>query len=109
VVIRGGVREPCAGALADVYEQLGGRVCWYGKPHPAIYHHALHLAGDPEKTAVLAVGDSLQTDILGAARMGIDAVFVRNGISAGATFPTNFGAENGLGDWQPVAVVDGLA
>ncbi len=53
---------------------------WYGKPHPAIYEHALHRAGDPPSDEVLAVGDGLQTDILGAARMGFDAVFVSGGI-----------------------------
>ncbi|HEX6464919.1 MAG TPA: TIGR01459 family HAD-type hydrolase, partial [Vicinamibacterales bacterium] len=40
VVIRGGVPEACAGAIADLYEELGGRVTWYGKPFPAIYAHA---------------------------------------------------------------------
>jgi ribonucleotide monophosphatase NagD (HAD superfamily) len=57
----------------------------------------------------LAVGDALQTDILGAARMGFDAVFVTGGIHAGATFPPDFGRKNGLGDWQPVAIADSLA
>ena len=109
LVIRGGVPEPCAGAIADVYEALGGRVIWYGKPYPAIYRHALHLAGDPAPEAVLAVGDGLQTDILGAARMGLDAVFVTGGISAGEPFPADFAAKYGVGDWQPVAVVDSLA
>jgi HAD superfamily hydrolase (TIGR01459 family) len=109
LVIRGGVPEPCAGAIADVYEQLGGRVCWYGKPHPAIYDHALRLAGNPPKSEVLAVGDGLQTDILGAARMGFDTVFVSGGISRGEPFPQDFAASHGLGDWRPVAVVDGLA
>jgi ribonucleotide monophosphatase NagD (HAD superfamily) len=109
LVVRGGVPEPCAGALAEVYEGLGGRVTWYGKPHPAIYAHALHLAGDPPGSEVLAVGDALLTDILGAARMGFDAVFVQGGIHAGESFPGSFAAEYGLGDWQPVAVVDGLA
>jgi len=109
VVVRGGVPEPCAGALADVYENLGGEVCWYGKPHPRIYRHALHLAGDPPSDEVLAIGDSLQTDILGAAQMGLGAVFVSNGISAGMTFPRDFAARNGLDHWHPVAVVDGLA
>ena len=52
---------------------------------------------------------ALQTDILGAARMGFDAVFVTGGIHAGEPFPEDFAAQNGLGDWQPVAVVDGLA
>ena len=108
LVIRGGVPEACAGALADVYEALGGRVEWYGKPHKAIYEHALHLAGDPEPHEVLAIGDGLHTDMLGAARMGFDCVFVTGGIHAGEPFPPDFGRQNGLGDWQPVAVVDSL-
>ena len=109
LVIRGGVPEACAGAIADVYEALGGQVIWYGKPHKAIYEHALGLAGDPPPEAVLAVGDGLQTDILGAARMGFDAVFVTGGINEGAPFPADFAAKYGLGDWQPVAVADSLA
>jgi HAD superfamily hydrolase (TIGR01459 family) len=109
LVIRGSVPEPCAGAIADVYEALGGQVIWYGKPYPAIYQHALHLAGDPPREAVLAVGDGLQTDILGAARMGFDAVFVTGGINEGEPFPADFAAKYGFGDWQPVAVVDSLA
>ena len=108
VVIRGGVPEPCAGALADAYQALGGRVAWYGKPHETIYRHALHLAGDPPPSEVLAIGDGLQTDILGAARMGFDCIFVTGGIHAGEPFPPDFGPENGLGPWQPVAVVDSL-
>lgn len=108
VVIRGGVPEPCAGALADVYLGLGGRVEWYGKPFPAIYRHALKLAGNPPADEVLAIGDALQTDVLGAAKMGFDAVFVAGGIHAGEPFPPAFGPENGLGDWEPVAVVDSL-
>jgi HAD superfamily hydrolase (TIGR01459 family) len=108
LVIRGGVPEACAGAIADVYQGLGGRVTWYGKPHEAIYRHALHLAGNPPADEVLAIGDGLQTDILGAARMGFDTVFVTGGIHAGEPFPEDFVAKHGLGDWQPVAVVDGL-
>lgn len=109
LVVRGGVPEPCAGAIADEYEALGGDVVWYGKPHPAIYDHSLHLAGDPPRCAVLAIGDALRTDILGAARMGFDCVYVAGGIHAGEPFPQDFAAANGLGDWRPVAVVDGLA
>jgi HAD superfamily hydrolase (TIGR01459 family) len=109
VVIRGGISEACAGAIADIYQMLGGRVTWYGKPHEAIYRHALHLAGDPPRDEVLAVGDGLQTDILGAAKMGFDAVFVSGGIHAGEPFPEDFAAQYGLGEWQPVAVVDSLA
>ena len=108
VVIRGGVPEACAGALADLYIGMGGEVEWYGKPFPAIYRHALALAGDPDAAAVLAVGDGLPTDILGAARMGFDAIFVSGGIHRSEPFPADFAAQNGLGAWAPVAVVDGL-
>jgi ribonucleotide monophosphatase NagD (HAD superfamily) len=107
-VIRGGVAEPCAGALADIYEALGGEVAWYGKPHETIYVHAMALAGNPERDAVLAIGDSLQTDVLGAARMGFDCLFVAGGIHSGEPFPADFASRNGLGDWSPVAVVERL-
>lgn len=109
VVVRGGVPEACAGAIADLYAMMGGRVTWYGKPHESIYRHAVHLAGDPPSDEVLAVGDGLQTDILGAARMGFDTVFVTGGIHAGEPFPEDFAERNGLPGWEPVAVVEGLA
>lgn len=108
VVVRGGVPEPCAGALADIYEGLGGRVEWYGKPHHAIYDYALSLAGNPPKEAVLVVGDALVTDMLGAARQGFDAIFIQGGIHAGEPFPTRFAEHYGLGDWAPVAIVESL-
>jgi len=109
VVIRGGVPEACAVAIADVYQGLGGRVTWYGKPYEAIYRHALDRAGNPPKGEVLAVGDGLQTDVLGGAKMGFDTVFVTGGINEGRAFPDDFASQNGLGDWQPVAVVASLA
>ena len=108
VVMHGGVAEACAGALADIYEELGGAVVWYGKPHAAIYQHALHLAGDPPLDQVLAVGDGLQTDMLGAVRLGVDAVFISGGIHAGEPFPAGFGAAHGLVAWKPIGVAEGL-
>lgn len=109
IVVRGGALEACAGAIADIYQMLGGGVTWYGKPNRAIYHHALHRAGDPPSRQVLAVGDGLQTDMVGAARMGFDAVFVSGGIHAGEPFPDDFATSNELGEWRPLAVVGGLA
>lgn len=109
MVVRGGVPEACAGAIADLFIALGGRVTWYGKPYPAIYSHALQLGGDPPPDRVLAVGDGLKTDILGAARMGFDTVFVTGGINGGEPFPGDFAAENELGAWHPIAVVAGLS
>lgn len=108
VVIRGGVPEPCAGALADLYVELGGQVEYYGKPYPAVYRHAMMLAGDHQAADVLAIGDGLATDVLGAARMGFDCVYVTGGISQGEAIPSDFAVTNGLGEWQPVAVVSGL-
>ncbi|MFL6829078.1 MAG: TIGR01459 family HAD-type hydrolase [Sphingomicrobium sp.] len=108
VVVYGNRQVPCAGAIADVYEALGGEVIWYGKPYEPIYRHALDVAGNPPAEAVLAVGDGLQTDILGAARMGFDAVFVTGGIHAGEAFPEDFAERHGLGGWRPVAIVDSL-
>ncbi len=109
MVIFGGVSEPCAGALADVYQALGGRVAWYGKPHPAIYEHAFKLGGNPPQGQVLAIGDGLLTDVLGAARQGIDCIFVSGGIHRGQAFPDEFAAANDLGDWAPLATVESLA
>jgi len=108
IVLYGSRQIPCAGAIADVYEAIGGKGSWYGKPYPAIYEHALRRAGDPAREQVLAVGDGLQTDMLGAARMGFDAVFVSGGIHAGEPFPQDFADRHGLGDWRPVAVVESL-
>jgi HAD superfamily hydrolase (TIGR01459 family) len=109
VVMRGNVREACAGAIADLYVGLGGKVIWYGKPHKSIYRHALHRAGDPPASAVLAIGDGLQTDMLGAAQRGFDGVFVSGGIHAGEPFPADFARTYGLGDWAPIGVVESLA
>jgi HAD superfamily hydrolase (TIGR01459 family) len=108
VVVHGGVPIPCAGAIADAYEALGGQVIWYGKPHKPIYDHALHLAGDRPSSSVLVVGDSFRTDMLGAAAMGFDAVFVSGGIHGRAASPSDLAREHGLGDWMPIAVVDSL-
>ncbi len=102
-VIHMGQRVACAGALADMYEGNGGRVAWYGKPHAPIYAHALSLAGNPMPGDVLAIGDGPVTDMLGAARFGLDAIFISHGVHAGAPFPPDFAARHGLGDWRPLA------
>jgi len=75
----------CAGALARDYEALGGRVVMAGKPHTPIYALArrelAQLFGrTPDDARVLAIGDGLTTDVLGANRNGFDALFVAAGI-----------------------------
>lgn len=79
-VIRGGRLIICAGMLAQRYEELGGDVLYYGKPYGPIYDSCLHLIGDPDPSRVLAIGDSLRTDIAGAAGMGMDSILVLGGI-----------------------------
>ena len=68
-VIRGGQRILCAGSLALRYQMLGGDVRALGKPDPAIYDRALAILNVPVGR-VLAVGDSLRTDVAGAAGVG---------------------------------------
>lgn len=82
VVIRGGAREICAGTIAAAYEALGGEVRYHGKPHASIYRTCLARLGIGERARIAAVGDSLRTDIAGARRAGIGAVFVAGGIHA---------------------------
>jgi len=79
VVIRGGVRVLCAGALAERYGELGGDVRSLGKPDPAIYQPVLERLGLPPDR-VLAVGDALHTDIAGAQGVGVAACWVLGGI-----------------------------
>jgi HAD superfamily hydrolase (TIGR01459 family) len=78
-VIRGGVRVLCAGALAVRYQELGGDVRSLGKPDPAIYRPVLEKLGLPPDE-VLAVGDSLHTDIAGAVGVDLAACWVLDGI-----------------------------
>lgn len=78
-VIRGGVRVLCAGALARRYQDLGGDVRSLGKPDPAIYQPALTALGVPSER-VLAVGDSLRTDIAGASGVDLATCWVLSGL-----------------------------
>lgn len=79
VVKQSGERFACAGELAARYEQMGGAVQWFGKPYPEVYDYALAVLAVP-KNRVLAIGDSLHTDIKGAVGAGIDCVLVTGGI-----------------------------
>ncbi len=80
VVMRQGRRLICAGALAQRYEQLGGKVSYRGKPDPAIYDFCLDLLAISDRKRVLGIGDAFHTDIAGACGAGLDALFVTGGI-----------------------------
>ena len=85
VVERGDRLIYCAGAIAELYLELGGEVIFYGKPHRPIYERAIALASERRRHAVelkrvLAIGDSVRTDLAGAQSFGIDCLFVTRGI-----------------------------
>jgi HAD superfamily hydrolase (TIGR01459 family) len=87
VVERGEHLVYCAGAIADLYAEAGGDVLYAGKPYRPIYEQALAAAqslrtGAVEPGRVLAIGDSVRTDLMGAAAFGIDCLFVTAGIHA---------------------------
>lgn len=80
-VARGDKVIPCAGALAAVYETLGGPVVYAGKPYLPVYERAMEMIAAARgrsvaRTATLAIGDGVNTDIKGALAAGIPAVFV---------------------------------
>jgi len=91
-VLRGADREICAGALAARYEELGGDVFYHGKPHPPIYRMSFELLDIADPRRILAVGDSLRTDVAGAAAAGIDSLLVTGGILAAALGIDGLGA-----------------
>ncbi|GLR86979.1 TIGR01459 family HAD-type hydrolase [Bradyrhizobium iriomotense] len=85
VVERGDRLIYCAGAIAELYREIGGEVIFYGKPHRPIYERAMALAGERQghqidRRKVLAIGDSVRTDLTGAREFGIDCLFVTRGI-----------------------------
>ena len=85
VARKGDKLQYCAGALAEVYGQLGGSVVMAGKPYKPIYDLACAKAGawrgsDIAIGEILAIGDGPETDILGAANQGFDCIYVSGGV-----------------------------
>jgi HAD superfamily hydrolase (TIGR01459 family) len=78
----------CAGALAQIYQEDGGKVIYAGKPYAPIYELAEEtiagIAGRKvPRSEILAIGDGIRTDMAGAAEFGLDAVFVASGLHVG--------------------------
>lgn len=77
----------CGGALADLYEARGGMIVMVGKPYRPIYAEALRLAEKAagrtvDRSRILAIGDSVRTDAIGAAGAGLDLLFITGSIHA---------------------------
>jgi HAD superfamily hydrolase (TIGR01459 family) len=95
VVQRGDKLIYCGGALAQLYESLGGKVLMAGKPYPIIYDLSLAKAAEAAQDAnggrpvdparVLCIGDGLPTDVRGANARGLDVLFVASGIHGAET------------------------
>jgi HAD superfamily hydrolase (TIGR01459 family) len=120
VVERGDKLIHCAGAIADLYRSLGGQIVYAGKPHRPIYDLAIErvaaLRGSaPPLKRVLAIGDSVRTDLKGATGYGLDCLFVTAGIHAeelGDRHDPNMAALNRIfadAGVAPKAVTRGLA
>ncbi|MFK7943282.1 MAG: TIGR01459 family HAD-type hydrolase [Paracoccaceae bacterium] len=87
IVDRGEMRLWCAGSLAQIHEEMGGEVVWFGKPHTPVYdrcHEVLaELTGmETPHNRILAIGDGILTDVPGGINAGLDTIFVTGGLSA---------------------------
>ncbi|TGD96314.1 TIGR01459 family HAD-type hydrolase [Methylobacterium nonmethylotrophicum] len=111
VVERGERLIPCAGAVAALYEELGGTVVYAGKPHVPVYEaavataEALDGAGPLPRDRVLAVGDAIRTDIAGARAFGIASLLVARGIHAEELGVAAGAPLGGIADWLEAQAV----
>ena len=76
IVDRGSKRELCAGSVAMVFEKMGGKVIYFGKPYPEVYNQSINN----KNKKILSIGDNLNTDIKGANLLNFDSLLISNGI-----------------------------
>jgi len=76
IVDRGEKRELCAGSVALVFEKMGGKAVYFGKPFPEVYNQSI----DNKEKRVLSIGDNLNTDIKGANLLNYDSLLISNGV-----------------------------
>ena len=76
IVDRGNKRELCAGSIATIFEKMGGKVVYFGKPYPEVYNQSV----DNKGKKILSIGDNLNTDIKGANLLNYDSLIISNGI-----------------------------
>lgn len=89
VVDRGETREWCAGALAQLYTEMGGTSLYFGKPWPPIYDLARNrlaeLGASVPDSRIVAIGDGILTDVKGAVGEDLDVIFISGGLAAEET------------------------
>ncbi len=76
IVDRGNIRELCAGSVAMIFEKMGGKVIYFGKPYPEVYKQSIEI----QYKKVLCIGDNLNTDIKGANLLNYDSLIISSGI-----------------------------
>jgi HAD superfamily hydrolase (TIGR01459 family) len=82
VVVNEGQIRYCAGFFAEKYEDMGGNVHYAGKPYLNIYDEvfaSIKNINEIDKNRILMVGDTLETDILGAKNAQIHSALVTTG------------------------------
>lgn len=104
VVDRGSVREWCAGALAEIYTEMGGESLYFGKPHPPIYdlarrRLALATGKKIDDFRILAIGDGIKTDVQGAIGEDLDSLYITGGLAAEETRTGHSPEEDALMDF----------
>lgn len=82
IVFQGTDRHICAGALAERYAALGGNVSYIGKPHGAVFERCQEMLEIDKPGDILMIGDNLETDILGANRIGHHSLLIASGVHA---------------------------
>jgi HAD superfamily hydrolase (TIGR01459 family) len=97
-----GGRGMAPGGVARLYESLGGRTVYVGKPHRPVYELCLKHLGDMARDGILGIGDSLEHDIAGGNNIGIDTLFLTHGVHSGAF-------ADGAGEADRQAALDDLA
>ena len=115
VVERGDKLVYCAGALAAIYAEKGGEVIYAGKPHLPIYERTCaaidRIAGSHvPKARILAVGDGVDTDLLGAHRAGLRSVLIASAVHLpGGLDPRTLDALFASRPFRPIAALPALA
>ncbi len=112
IAIRNGVAGISAGAIAHEYEKLGGRVIYFGKPHPVIYERCMALLPEVPQHRILAIGDGMPTDIQGGRNAGLVTLLVTGGIHreevGGSVSHPDLSALTAAYGFQPDLAIDQL-
>jgi HAD superfamily hydrolase (TIGR01459 family) len=101
--------EHCAGELARIYAEMGGKVVYFGKPYKEVYSIALSIIKNKvQNPKIVAIGDVMETDILGANLAGIDSIFLKNGV--GRERIAKYGLESFLFEFEckPTYIIEEL-